>query len=192
MSQTLDELADVADKAADLIRHELAMPGSDAVRAAMNDAGIVRARQRVNDALDILDKSQIDYRKAQEAEREAKEAFETALAEAEWELDGRFVTEGNKTFLVTPSPTFPDIEDATERKAMTADERAKWKSLEARKLPAVAKAASGLRKAEATTADRRDAITIADKTLSAARADLDAAIAVLTAWTAVLPRRSAA
>lgn len=176
-----EDLSELADKVEGAVRDAIKIPGTDAVRMALNDAGIVRARTLLESRLVELEATQTDYRKAQTAERDAKEALASAESEAEWELDGRFVSEGNKTFLVT----------GEDRKAMTADERAKWKSIEARKVPAVAKAAEVLRKAEALTADRRDAVTIADKSLSAARADLDAAIATLNAWTAVLPRRVA-
>lgn len=185
MSSQTEDLSELANKVDAAVHDALKVPGTDAVRAALNEAGIYRARQRVNDAIDIFDRSQRDYRKAQEAERDAKEAADSALAEAEWELDGRFEVRANKHYLVEADKP----EDA--QRSMTADERAKWKAVEARKLPVVAKALAEVRKAEATTADRRDAVTIADKTLSAARADLDAAIAVLQAWTAVLPRRSA-
>lgn len=170
------QLGRLQERAADLMRQALAPATVVIARAAMNEAGIVRARRRLPEAHDVFATAQIELRAKQELERNAKEACEAAAADAEWQLDDRFVTEGNKTFLVTAGAT-PD--DEPTRKAMTADERAKWKQQEARKLPAVRKAADALRKAEAETGAARDAKDLAERSIGACRTDLEAAIAIV-------------
>lgn len=164
--QSLDELADAVDKT---VRSVTRTPLLVEARAACREAGIAKARADLIGALDILRHAQDAKRKTEAAERAAKEAHDDALGEAEWELDGRFVQDGNKTFLV----------DGDDRRQVLADEKAAWKRREARKLPAVARAAKVL--AEATEADARarDDVIHAERRFAAARSELTAAVAVL-------------
>lgn len=200
-AQTMEELAERAEAAvADAMR----IPPLDLCRSLLNEAGLPKARQVLRDGLGWLAAKQRDLRVAQEEERDAKAALDAALVASEWELDGWFVAEGNKTFLVTAACNDPAAHEAgvdstlgieghtcvPERKAMTADERAKWKATEARKTPEVAAAAARLRSAEHDVAGCRDALVIAEKSLGAARADLDGAIAHLSALVTALPGRT--
>lgn len=181
------QLERLQERAFDLMQKALAPASVTIARGAMNDAGIARSRRNLSEALDKFSNEQITVRAKQEAERTAKDAYEDALAMAEWELDNRFVTEGNKTFLLIAGESEADEPD---RKAMTADERAKWKTLEARKDTAVKSAYSALRKAESETATARDALALADKRISACRADLEAATAVVGVYASAITIRS--
>lgn len=151
------------------VKEALRLPALDAIRSIANEAGIRRARTMLRDAPDIVEAAKRDLRNAQNVERDARESYDTALLEAEWELDGRFVTEGNKTYLV----------DGEERRAMTADERKAWKAEQAKRAGSVAAAAKALREAEAATARARDAVDTAENRLTAAKHDLTAAVAEL-------------
>lgn len=120
----------------------------DAARAMLNEAGIGEARRRldgaraaVHDGPALVKAAREKLVEQNERLRQATEDYERALIEAEWALDARFVTEGNKTFLITRYNGNRDSvpPDATlitgaeddgvfeTRKAMTADERAAWK-----------------------------------------------------------------
>lgn len=191
VTEAEQQLERLQNRAFDLMQAALAPATVVIAKAALNEAGIVRSRRNLGDALDKFGNEQITVRAKQELERTAKDAYESAIAEAEWELDSRFVVEGNKTYLLTDEDELVDQADAETgeitqvpsgkkvRKAMTADERAKWKSLEARRHTAVKAAYSALRKAEGETAAARDALALADKRISACRADLEAATAVV-------------
>ncbi len=76
---------------------------------------------------------------------------------------------------------------------LLADDRKAWKKshLGIGGDPAVQAAGDALRTAEHDTAVARDALTTADKRLSACRADLDAAIATINALALALPARKA-
>jgi hypothetical protein len=194
VTEAEQQLERLQDRAFELARAALAPATVVIAKAALNEAGIVRSRKNLSDALDKFSNEQITVRAKQELERTAKDAYETAIAEAEWELDSRFVVEGNKTLLITDEDELVDQADEETgeitpvpsgkkvRKAMTADERSKWKSLEARKHSAVKAAYSVLRRAEAETATARDALALADKRISACRADVEAATAVVNVF----------
>lgn len=189
------QLERLQERAADLMAKALAPASVVIARAAMNEAGIMRARRQLFEAHDAFTNAQTTKRGAYEAERAAKEAHETALSEAEWELDGRFVKEGNTTYLVDPcsgcqgkreteaGAVCPDCKGSGEqRRAMTADERKAWKSIAARKTDAVKAAASALRKAENATATARDEIDAAEKRCAACRIDLEASTAIVNVF----------
>ena len=167
---TATTLEDLGNKVDEAVRRVAEPPLLVEARAMLNEAGIVKARAYLRDMPDVLEAAQADFRKAQEAERLAREAYDQALSEAEWELDSRFVVEGNKTYLV----------DGEERRSMTADERAKWKATEAKKLPSVKSAATALYAAEQHTAAMRDAVAATERRFSAAKHDLEASIAIVS------------
>jgi hypothetical protein len=172
----LDALADQVDAEVVGARRQLV----EMARAAANESGIRQARHALAEGPHMLAEAQARYRAAQDAETAAKEAHDAELVAADWELDGRFTVEGNKTYLV----------QGEEKRAMTVDDRKAWKANEARKLPAVAEARRRLREAEQATAAARDGLTIAEKQLTVRRIDLEAAIAELNALAAVLPRKA--
>lgn len=189
MNPSLDELADrVAAEVAAIIR----LPQFEACRAVLTDVGIRRARMALVEAPDVIARAQAEYRTAQAAQAAAKEAHAQAVAEAEWTLDGRFVSEGNKGYLTWACnehagerpPFNPNCTECggtgTVRKQMTADERRAWKEREARNVPAVQAAARALAEADEDVAAARDAITVAQARLSAAKHALDAAVAEVT------------
>lgn len=176
----------------------LRTPDLSAVREVIGEAGIRKARRALAEAPDRLAEAQAAYREAQAREGLARESYTTALLEAEWELDGRFHTDGNRVYLrldceacggsgaVSSGMTGGEKCEAcdglgTTRKQMTADERKAWKAAEAAKLPAVVVVAAELRRAEEATAAARDALGVADKRLSAAKYDVQAAVAELNA-----------
>lgn len=151
------------------VKEAVRLPALDAVRSVANESGIRRARTLLRDAPDLLDAAKRQLRSMQMAQRGAKELYDDALLDAEWELDGRFVVEGNKTYLV----------DGDTKKAMTADERREWKAQQAKRLPAVAQARTALDLAEEATARARDEVDLAEARLMAAKHDLSAAVAEL-------------
>lgn len=193
-------LADLATRVITEVRSALRQPAVDEIRTALNESGIRRARKALADAPDILDAAQREFRVVQEAERDARRAYEDAVLEAEWSLDARFVNEANKWFLVTACNEHKPGEgercnecngtDKT-RQQMTAEERAKWKTHAARSVPEVKRTAEALRRAEERVATARDGVTLADKKLSACKADVDAAIAELGALSLALQAKGA-
>lgn len=172
-----ESLSELANRIDDANRKALAVPALDAARTAANESGIRRARQALGEAPAALKKAQDAFREAQAAEREAGEAYHQAEAEAAWEIDGRFVTEGNKTWLTV---------EGEERRAMTADQRKAYTAAEVRKLPAVRKAEQALREAEEARMAAADAITLAEKTFTACRLEVEAAISELNALSTAL------
>lgn len=170
---TLDDLSQLADRISAEVADAIRLPRLEAVRQALNETGIRRARVAVLAAPQRIAEAAADLRNAQEAERDAKRRLDDEILAAEWELDGRFVRESNRTYLVDPK--------TDERRQMTADEVRTWKAAEAAKQPAVEAAATAVRTAEHATAAARDALATAERHFSAARADLTAAVAELTA-----------
>lgn len=149
---------------------------TDQVRAALNESGIRHARKLVEDSPDLLDNALGHLLAAKEKEEAAQDAYDKALLAAEWELDGRFDYAGNKTYLVT----------GDDRKAMTADERARWKAAEALKLPDVATARALLKAAQHDVAVAANDLKVAEKRVGAARTICEAAIAELNAFSHTL------
>lgn len=166
MTDTLEALAEKADALADKFREPATF---ELVRAALNEAGVVRARHALGAALDALAQAQTAKRDADTVERDAKADLDRALVAADWELEP------------------PDVNDKGAK--LLAADKAAWKKAEAQKQPAVAAASTALRAAEHDTAVARDAVVMADKRLSACRADLDAAVATLNALAIALPAR---
>ena len=173
----------------------LRTPDLSAVHEVIREAGIRNARRALAEAPDRLAEAQAAYREAQAREALAREDYTQALLEAEWELDGRFHTDGNRVYLrldceacrgvgvASCSTDKCEVCDGlgTTRKQMTADERKAYKASEAAKAPAVVVVAAELRRAEESTAAARDALGVADRRFSAAKREVDAAIAELNA-----------
>lgn len=182
-------LEEVGRRVADEIAAAVRSPRLEAVRHALNETGIRRCRVAVTEAPGRIAEAQAALRVAAESERQAKEELAAETLAAEWDLDARFVTEANKTYLVEAPCQDPPAHQsagaehgcAERRRQMTADERAKWKAAEAARAPAVVKAASALRLAEHATATARDALHVAERRFSAAKADLAGAVAELQA-----------
>lgn len=166
MSTELEEMAEKAEALADKF---VGRRTFDEARAALNEAGMLKARQRLHDALDNIVERQAMVREQQVVVQRLGDLLDQAIAAAEWELDARFVTEGAKTFLV----------DGDERRQMTADQRKDWKKLEALRQPEVSAAHKAHREAQFDLDACKDAAIVADKAFAAARADLDAAIATV-------------
>lgn len=146
------------------------MPTEGARLALIRESQINEARAALVDALDRLEAAQADKRGAAAAAGQAVEEEKNALLEAEWVLDGRFRTEGNKTLLVG---------DDGSTKAMTADERKAWKQAEARKQPNVVDAAAAARKLQDAEQVATDALILAERRFTACKHALDAAVAHL-------------
>lgn len=174
MTATLDDLSTLGQRIAAEVTDAVRMPRLDAVRAALQEVGIRRARAAVPGALERIAAAQGDLRGALDAEREAKDRLAAEVLAVEWELDGRFVVEANKHWLIG--------DDGVKDRTMTADERAKWKAAEAARQPTVVAATAALRNAEHGTAAARDALSLAERHFSAAKADLTASIAELQAF----------
>lgn len=143
----------------------------DQARALLSEAGVARARRELHVAVEAIESAQHVLRLAQEAERNAADALDAATADVDAALDRRFVIEGNRTWLLT--------ERGDKDRTLTADERARWREREARKIPAVARAAHALRRAEQETASAQDGLALAERVFSARRADLAAAVSVV-------------
>lgn len=139
-------------------------------REAAQEAGVSRARTYLGDALDLYDGALQAKRAAYAAMRDAERRYDDAVAEAAYVLDGRFESSGNKTFLI----------DGEQRVPMTADERKAWKDRHARKDPEVRKVEAEYRKAEADYERCTDELHLAERRFTAARIDLEAAVAHLS------------
>lgn len=192
---TVTDLNELAEHIDQEVKEALRLPALDAGRALANEVGLRRARGAVAAGPDLIAAAQDAYRNAQAKEREAKDSYDGALIEAEWELDAQFHTEGNRVYLRIEcdecdgrGKVGTDADTAkcercdgigSARKSMTADERKAWKAAEAAKLPVVKAAAINLRAAEEHTASARDGIEVARTRISAARHELEAAIAEL-------------
>lgn len=176
MTTDLETLADKADQ----LLAELTTPQTVVViRGLLNDAGITAARRALADALDGLGAAQAAKRAADTAERDAVEAHKRSLIDAEAMLtppvaekvDGRTLVNGDEVV------------------SWLAADKVAWKRNEAAKDDDVKAAVAHLRRCEHEAAVARDALIVADKRLSACRADLDASIATLNALALALPAR---
>lgn len=178
------------------IRAALVTPDLGAVHQVIREAGIRNARRTLAEAPDRLAEAQNAYREAQAVEAAAKDRYSQALVEVEWELDGQLHKDGNKTYRwvtcecladadftqVAGRPDCPVCAGAGKfRRFMLADDVKSWKAAEAARMPAVVVVAAELRRAEEDTAAARDALSVADKRLSAAKYEVQAAIAELNA-----------
>lgn len=202
VAPTSDEVAALHDRALQVVQSVLQPALLEEARQLLKAAGIGAARTKVAelrkavaDAPDIVANARERLLAAQDRERQARESYETALAEAEWALDGRFVAESNKTFLVTwHRPDEVSGEDEAkargwtlvanggqdawqERRQMTADERRQWVARTASQAREVAPLASGLRQAEHAVALARIEVDTAENRWQGTRAALTAAIA---------------
>lgn len=176
--QQLGELAGRVDQAlADTVR----LPTLDDARAACNEVGIHDARRNLAGSLDLIADAQTAKRGADDELKLLTEAVDAAVLEAEWELDGQFVTEANKTFLVV----------GDDRRQMTADERKAWKQAHALKHPTVAAALAARRAGESRANEARDALALAERRFSACKANLAAAVAQLETLRAALTTNGA-
>lgn len=197
---TTEELAERADELARKMREPSTFVEA---RAALQEAGVLKARRALAEAVDFIDVSLTSHRSAQEAERQAQDAYDEAIGDAEWELDTHFVTESNKTLLVIKqceyalAPNWKEFHDpfvehqCRETRPMTADERKAWKANESRRMPAVKAAADELRKATQERDRTKDEIVLAERRFSARKADLAAAVASVEVLGASLSVRSA-
>jgi hypothetical protein len=190
--------------------HEIAeasrKPDLSAVHEVIREAGIRNARRALAEAPDRLAEAQNLFREAQAVEAAAKQSYGQALIEAEWSLDGQLHKDGNKTYrwvicectVGTPENTGEPIPgcaicagDGKFRRFMLADDVKSWKAAEAAKVPAVVTAALDLREAEEASATARDAVGVADRRFSAAKYDLQAAVAELNALAVGLSAKGA-
>lgn len=176
VAEDLETLAEKADR----IARKFSEPATFVVvRGALNEAGIIRSRTLLGDALDMFEHAQAAKRDADRAEREAKRALDRALAVAEWSLvPPQAEKRDGKTFV-----------NGEEVVSWVAADKQTWKKREALKDPEVVAADKCVLDAEHETAVARDQLIAADKRLSACRADLDAAIATLNALMLALPAR---
>lgn len=181
------------------IRSALVTPDLAAVHEVIREAGIRRARTALAEAPDRLAEAQAAYREAQAIEGAARESHQQALMEAEWSLDGLLHKDGNKTYRWVPCDCIdadgsgarantgaladcPVCAGAAKfRRFMLADDVKSWKAAEAARVPAVVLVAAELRRAEENTAAARDALGVADRRFSAAKHEVQAAIAELNA-----------
>lgn len=167
MTADLEQLANKADA----LLAELTTPQTVVViRGLLNEAGVADARRNLHAALAGLQEAQAAKRRADNNERDAKEKLSRTEVDAEWAL------------------VAPDTNEAGAK--LLAADKAAWKKQMTAAQPEVKAQAGHLRQMEHEVAVARDALTIADKRLSACRADLDAAIATLEALCLALPARS--
>lgn len=167
-AQTVEAMAEKAYELAAKFREPAS---AEMVRAMLNEARILAARHALEDGLERLGKYQGIKRDADKSEREAKDALERATVDADWSLE------------------VPATNAAGDK--LLADDRKAWKRshLGVGGVDEVGAAAAALRSAEHETAVARDGLILADKRLSACRADLDAAICTLNALVMALPAR---
>lgn len=195
---TVTNLAELAAHIDGEVREAMRLPTLDAVRAIANEAGIRRARIALAEAPDRLAAAQAAYRDAQAVEAAARESYQQALMEAEWEVDGDIHKDGNKTYRWLACECDGNVKDCPvcagagkTRRFMLADEVKTWRSAEAAKNSHVIVFAARLHTAEENTAAARDALGVADKRLSAAKYEVQAAIAELNALAVGLAAKGA-
>lgn len=162
-----DPLEELADKADALMRKAMQPALIVSARAALNEAGLMRARKYLVDAVDLYDSALAAKRASYAAMRDAERRYTDAVAEAAYALDGRFVVEGNKTFLV----------DGDQRRAMTADERRDWKERQARRDPDVVVAGRDFAAAQSDHERCVDELHLAEMRFKASRIDVEASVA---------------
>ena len=186
------------------IQAAIARPDLSAVHEVIREAGIRNARRSLAEAPDHLAAAQNVYREAQAVEAAAKDRYTQALIEAEWELDSQLHKDGNKTYrwmgcecwnaepVGKVDPNCAICAGAGKfRRFMLADDVKSWKAAEAAKAPAVVAATLDLREAEETTDTARDAVGIADRRFSAAKYEVQAAVAELNALAVGLTTKGA-
>ena len=201
-----DQIAAIVGRVFHEIAEASRKPDLAGVHEVIREAGIRNARRALAEAPDRLAEAQAAFREAQGREALAKEGYTQALLEAEWELDGQLHKDGNKTYRWVPcecsvgTPENPGeplpacaicAGAGKFRRFMLADDVKSWKAAEAAKAPAVVAATLDLREAEETTATARDAVGIADRRFSAAKYEVQAAIAELNALAAGLQAKGA-
>lgn len=189
----LEELAEQVDRVGRAIAEPIVLVTA---RAALNEVGILNSRRKLEGALAIYEAAQSERRKAIAEERMLREVHDNAVLEAEWELDGSIVTEGNKFFLVEAwcetckgtgeGQGLAGSECApckgkryVKARQLLAADVARWKAREAAKVPAVQQARAALDKAKAEVARTEDEVSLGERRLLACQYDLSAAIAQL-------------
>lgn len=206
-AEQLEQLSEKADQARDVIRLATVSPLLSVVRGLMNEVGIQKRTSELDAAVralydgpDLVKNARESLVAAQERERQARESYEAAVIEAEWNLDGKFVSEGNKTYLVVWHTAdscdrataeakgwefIPDAADGEgawqERRQMTADERRQWVKRTAAEARNVLPLASDLRGAEHAVAMAKVDVERAEDRWHAARYALDASRTQLAA-----------
>jgi hypothetical protein len=182
---TRAHLAAVTERIADVVASVLHQPTIDAVHGLIQEAGVRNARQRTASGPDELDGALRHQRTCQEVERQARDAHDRAVLDAEWPLAGCFEVRSNKQWLVKS----PDGKALTEdqQRSMTADEKKAWIAHHAGLSDEAQKAAKALRKAEADTAAARDEAEVARARISISKHELDAAVAQLNVLATALP-----
>jgi len=120
--------------------------------------------------------------------RRRAEVAADAQIEAEWALADSFVTEGNKTYLLTGTI---DGDGAQTRRQVSADEKRAWIGWRVAKEPAVAKATHALAAATEDAEAHRDAVAVAERRVKAAAGDLAAAMQLLATLSTALEGNTA-
>jgi len=190
------DLSELAESIEAEVRDALRIPALDACRAIAREAGIRAARRNLAEAPDRIAAAQNAYREAQAAEAAARETHTQAVGEAEWTLSGEIKTEGNKRYRWVicecsvgtpecPGEPIPGCAvcngDGKYRKFLLADEVKAWTAAEARKVPSVRDSERALLAAQERTAAARDELSVAERRFTAAKYDLQGAVAELTA-----------
>lgn len=173
----------------------------DAARGFANEAGVIAARNELRDALEAISAKQDAVRVCREEQRAARDELADALAEATWAVESqRLVVEGPRTrYWVTddddtamvanddgtasPRPT-----GAKKRISVTADRGKELVEQEVRRRPAVRDAQRAVDRAADATQTAIEAVGSAERRFSAAKHDLDAAVAHLNLLALALPR----
>lgn len=152
-------------------------PSLEKVTGLLNAVGITRARNMLREAPDVVAAARLDLREAQNVQQQAKEAYDTAVVEAEWALGGCFEARSNKQWLIRDAAGVPVAED--DQKSYTADERKAWLSHHAALQPDVRAAIVRLSTSDREVARARDDLAVAEMRLTVAKHDVDAAAAEL-------------
>lgn len=203
-AEQLEVLAEKADQAYDVLRLATIPPLLSVVRGLMNECGIGKRTSELDaavaalrDAPSLVANAQAHLLEMQDREKRCREAYDTALAEAEWALDARFVQDGNKTFLVTwhreneatpdeaaargwklvegtKSSSGAETKTYEERRQMTADERRAWVRRNAAQAREVTPLAGDLERASHAVAMARVDVASAEDRWQAVRYAVDA------------------
>lgn len=172
-AETEQALSTLAERIELAVENSIATIALETARAMANEAGLHRFQDMLLDALDQLDAARSRKRKAVAALDQAKSDYDSAVAEAEWALNGNFETRSNKSWLARNLDGTAIPED--EQRSMTADERRDWITRAAARVPAVAKAKRELDAVTEHIAQANDEIAMAERGAKAAEHLLDAA-----------------
>ena len=151
-----------------------------------SEADIRRARIEYRDSIDIYEKTLVDKRNADQAVKTAREAHAELISDTEYALEVCFEKKGNSWVQMIDGAN-GSMTPLPEPRPVTADARKEWLTRTAGRTVSVTAAARKLSEAEWAQAQAVDAISVADRRVTAAKYQLQAATVMLTTLAQAMP-----